>query len=94
MVKVLIGERAFGELVIGLDEIFAEAFGAVAVDFGVDGFDRIEYVADLGTGEVLVVEEVGELFEGLLEEDVVLPEGVVGVDDEVLAGHAPGRSRP
>ena len=63
-----------------------EAGEAVAV--GEDGFalDGVEGLADFGGGVLVVVEIADERGDGALEVDVVFPEGVVGVDEEGLAG--------
>ena len=50
-------------------------------------FDAIEVAADL-LGAVDAVVEVGdEAGDGTLEVDVVLPKGVVGVDEQGLTGN-------
>ena len=39
-------------------------------------------------------QEIEKILNGPLEVDVVLPEGVVGVEDEVLQAHVAGQSPP
>lgn len=60
---------------------------------GQDGgvFDLIEVTADLFGGVDAVVEVGDEAGDRALEVDVVLPEGVVGVDEQSLVGRAPVR---
>ena len=85
---LLVGEGRVGELLEAGDERAAEAMQAVAV--GEDGrvLDTVEVAADL-FGSVDAVIEVGdEAGDGTLEVDVVLPEGVVCVDEQGLIGRA------
>src|SRR5262249_40510253 len=58
-----------------------------AVNFGVHGFDIVEDIADFRWRELGVIEESYELVEGAFEVDVVFPERVVRVDDQVLRSH-------
>ena len=64
----------------------AKAVESVAV--GVDGgvLDAVEMAADLFGGVDAVVEVGDEAGDGPLEVDVVLPERVVGVDEQGLVG--------
>ena len=65
-----------------------EAAQAVAA-FGDGGpFDAVEVLADLVGGMDVMVEQRDEGGDRGLEVDVVLPEGVVGVDEEGLGGGA------
>ena len=84
---LLFGERDVGELLEAGDERAAEAVQAIAV--GEDGcvFDAIEVAADLLGGVDAVVEVGDEAGDGTLEVDVVLPKGVVGVDEQGLTGN-------
>ena len=84
------GERGVGELLEAADQGLAEALEAVAV--GADGgvLDAVEALADLLRRELAVVEVGDESGDGPLEVDIVLPKGVVGVDEEGLAGCATG----
>src|SRR5215472_17123250 len=60
--------REAGEAVTVLDDAFA--------------FDIVEHCANLLGCELVVVQEFDEAGDGTLEVDVVLPERVVGVDEE------------
>jgi len=82
------GERDVGELLEAGDERAAEAMQAVAV--GEDGrvLDTVEVAADLFGGVDAVIEVGDEAGDGALEVDVVLPEGVVCVDEQGLIGRA------
>jgi hypothetical protein len=75
-----------GELLEAVGERAAEAGEAVAE--GGDGvvLADIKVRADFFGGVDLVIEVGDEGRDGLLEVDVVLPEGVVGVEEEGLAG--------
>jgi len=79
-----------GELLEAGDERLAEAVEAVAV--GLDGgvFDAIEVATNLFRGVDAVVEVGDEGGDGSLEVDVVLPEGVVGVEEKGLVCGAAG----
>ena len=81
---LLFGEGDIGELFEAGDERAAEAVQAVAV--GEDGgvLDAVEVAADLFGGMDTVVEVGDEAGDGLLEVDVVLPERVIGVDEQGL----------
>jgi len=85
---LLFGEWGIGELLEAEDEGAAEAVQTVAV--GEDGcvFDAIEVAADLFGGVDAVIEVGDEAGDGALEVDVVLPEGVIGVDEQGLVGGA------
>ena len=50
----------------------------------------VEGVADFGGGVLVVIEIADEGGDGAFEVDVVFPEGVVGVDEEGLAGREVG----
>jgi len=81
-------ERALGEPLVAFAQIPAEVGRPVAVDPGVDPFDVVEHVTDLRRRQRRVREILDELIERALEVDVVFPERVVGVDDEVLSRHS------
>jgi hypothetical protein len=57
------------------------------VDFVVLDLDGVENAANFGWVEPGVIQVYAELIEGLFEVDVVFPECIVGVEDQVLAGH-------
>jgi hypothetical protein len=82
------GDRGFGELFEAGDEGATEAVQAVAV--GEDGcvLDTVKVSADLLGGVEAVIEVGDEAGDGSLEVDVVLPERVVGVDEQSLIGRA------
>jgi len=82
------GEGGIGELLEAGDERTTEAVQTVAV--GEDGcvLDAIEMAANLFGGMDAVIEVGDEAGDGSLEVDVVLPEGVVGVDQKGLIGIA------
>ena len=68
------------------------AFGHVApeierpvpVNLAVRQLDLVEYRPYLAGAQRRVIEERGELVESLFEVDVVFPQRVIGVDDQVL----------
>ena len=59
---------------------------------GEDGFalDCVERLAHLGGRVLVVIQIADEGGDGALEVDVVLPEGIVGVDEQGLAGRELG----
>jgi hypothetical protein len=61
-----------------------------AVAVGEDGgvLDAVEVAADLFGGVDAVIEVGDEAGDGVLEVDVVLPEGIIGVDEQSLVGGA------
>src|SRR6266536_1017186 len=66
---------------------------AVAVGPAVGPLDLVEHGADLLTGHGGMLDVVDERLDRALEQDVVLPEGVVGVEDQVQHQWLPGRTR-
>ena len=86
---VLLGrEGRVGELLEAGDEGAAEAVEAVAV--GEDGvmLYAVEVAANFFRGVDAMIEVGDEAGDGLLEVDVVLPEGVVGIDEQGLVDWA------
>ncbi len=79
-----------GELHVGFFERTAEAANAVAVLADIFAFGFVEDVADVGAGETARFDESDEVLDEVLEENIVFPERVVGVDEESVASH--GRS--
>ena len=45
-------------------------------------------MADIGAGESAGFDESDEVLDEVLEENIVFPEGVVGVDEESVASHS------
>ena len=82
--------QMLGELHVGFFERTAEAADAVAVLADIFAFGLVEDVADIGAGESAGFDESDEVLDEVLEENIVFPEGVVGVDEESVASH--GRS--
>jgi hypothetical protein len=87
--QVVRRKGALGKLRIALAKIPAEVRRAIAVDLRVDALDVVQHIPHLLRRHRRMREEAGELIERALEVDVVFPERVVSVDDEVLACHAP-----
>jgi hypothetical protein len=85
---LLLGERLVGEPFETGDERASEAVEAIAVTEDGVVLDAIEMAANLFGGVDAMVEVGDEAGDCPLEVDVVLPEGVVGVDEEGLAGRA------
>ena len=71
-----------------IDESVGKAVEAVPVFDDAFALDIIEHLAHLLGRELVMVEERNETGDGALEVDVVLPESVVGVDEESLGGQA------
>ncbi len=86
------GERfAFGEMLgelhVGFFERTAEAANAVAVLADIFAFGFVEDVANVSAGETAGFDESDEVLDEVLEENIVFPERVVGVDEESVASH-------
>ena len=82
--------QMLGKLHVGLFERTAEAANAVAILADIFAFGFVEDVANIGAGESIGFDESDEVLDEVLEENIVFPEGVVGVDEESVAAH--GRS--
>lgn len=87
------GDGAGGELLEAGDEGVAKALKAIAALGDGLALDGVEVFANLSGGVDAVVEVGDEGGDGALEVDVVLPEGVVGVEEEGLSeGTALGKA--
>jgi epoxyqueuosine reductase len=75
-------ERLLRQHLKTLLQVASEVGRAVAVNLDVLKLDFVEHVADFPRGEMGVIQDLDELLEGLLEVDVVLPQRVVGIDQE------------
>jgi hypothetical protein len=78
------GDRYRAEAFECIDKSVGKAVEAVSVLHDAFALDIIEHLADLLRRELVVVKERNETGDRALEVDVVLPEGVVGVDEEGL----------
>jgi hypothetical protein len=67
-----------------------EAVQAVAVSHDAFALDIVEHGAHLFGRKLVMIEKRDEAGDGALEVDVVLPQRVVGVDEEGLERHALG----
>jgi hypothetical protein len=83
---LVFGDRLGAEALEAVDEGLGEAVEAVTV--GEDGFafNLIKSLTDLSRSVFAMIEKTDEGGNGALEVDVVFPEGVVGIDQEGLAG--------
>ena len=81
---LVLGGGCAGELFKAADEREAKAFGAVAALGHGAAFDAVEVFTDLGGGVLGMVKKGDERGDRSLEEDVVFPEGVVGVEEQGL----------
>src|SRR5215472_10690401 len=70
----------------GLDQRMSKAMRAVAAFQNGFAFYLIQKQPDLGGGHLLMVQPAHELRNRPLEVDVVLPQRVVGIDEESLGG--------
>jgi len=77
----------FGELHVGFFKRTAEAADAVPELANVFALGFVEDVADVSAGKTVRLDESYEVFDQILEEDVVLPERIVGVNEEGIASH-------
>jgi hypothetical protein len=83
---LFVGEGDVCELLEAGDQRAAEAAEAIAVRADGSVFDAVEVAANLLWGVNAMVEIGDETGYGTLEVDVVLPKGVVGVDEQGLVG--------
>jgi hypothetical protein len=83
---LFVGEGDVCELLEAGNQRAAEAAEAIAVRADCSVFDAVEVAANLLWGVDAMVEIGDETGDGTLEVDVVLPEGVVGVDEQGLVG--------
>ena len=74
--------RSLAQGLEALDQVVGEVLRAVAVFLDIATFDLIQRLPHLHGGEFAVVDVSDEFLDRLLEEDVVLPEGVVGIEEE------------
>src|SRR5258708_3914463 len=80
--------QMLGELHVRFFERTAETADAVAVLADIFAFGFVEDVANVGAGETARFDESDEVLDEVLEENIVFPEGVVGVDEESIASHS------
>src|ERR1700693_1370300 len=94
LVQRLLARHVSGQLQVGLLEGAAKAADAVAVlpDHALLGL--VQNAADVFGREAEGLEQLDVSVDGLLEEDVILPERIVGVDQESFAAHEKMNSRP
>src|SRR5215467_13108385 len=78
-------DRNRAQTLEGIDQRIGKAVEAVSVLDDTFALDVIEDFANLLRREFVVIKEFDEARDGALEVDVVLPEGVVGVDKERLS---------
>src|SRR5215471_13606609 len=76
-----------GEFQVGLFERFAEAPHPIAVLANILPLGLVQDVAYVGARVAARLHQGYEVFDKLLEEDVVLPERIVGVDHQGVASH-------
>jgi hypothetical protein len=87
-IVLLGGDGLIGELLEAGDERLAEAVETVALGLNGGVFDAVKVAANLFGGVNAVIEVGDERRDRPLEVDVVLPQGVVGVDEERLVDWA------
>jgi hypothetical protein len=80
--------HVFRELQIGFLERSAEAAHTVAVLANVFALRFVQDVADVCAREAAGLDKSDEILDELLKEDIVLPECIVGIDEQGLAAHA------
>ena len=83
---LLRGDWLVGELLEAGDEGLAKTLQAVSVGLDSGPLDSVEMLADLFGRMDAVVEVRDEGRDGALEIDVVLPQGVVGIEEQGLPG--------
>src|SRR5579872_1647390 len=72
------------EALKGIDQRMGKALQAVSVLDDAFALDIVEHFAHLLGREFMMIEERNEARDGALEVDVVLPERVVGINEECL----------
>ncbi len=80
-------DHLVGEFQVGFFERFAEAADAVTILADILAFGFVEDVANVSTGIAAGFDKGDEVFDELFEENIVLPQGVVGVDHQGVASH-------
>ena len=83
--EVFLAHLALGQVLVALPQIAGEVGRAVTVDLVVGFLDLVQDVAHLARRHRGMVQEPGELVEGALEVDVVLPQRIVRVDEQEVA---------
>src|SRR5260370_38175436 len=91
--EVAIAHFTLAEALIAFAQIAAEVLRPVAVNLRIRKFYLVERRANFIRLHGRVRQEIGELFESAFEIDVVFPECIVGVDDQVLSHLFLGRRR-
>ena len=81
-----------GELHVGFFERAAEAAHAVAVLADVAALGFVEDVAGVFARIAEGLEQREKFLDGLLEENIVFPERVVGIDQNCFSRHGFGRA--
>jgi hypothetical protein len=76
-----------GELHVSFFERTAEAANAISVLADIFAFGFVEDVPDVRARVAARFDERDEIFDQVFEEDVVFPEGVVGVDEKGVSAH-------
>src|ERR1043165_659856 len=84
-------DLALGQVFVALAQVAAETQRAIAMNLVVGAFDLVQHVAHFARGKFRMGQELDELVEGALEVDVIFPERVVGIKDQVPARHFAAR---
>src|SRR5215469_11010022 len=87
------GDRVCGQLLEGVDERVSEAVQSVSMLDDAFALDVVQNFAHLFGSEPMMIQERNKPADGALEVDVVLPERVVGVDEESLSAIGCGIER-
>src|SRR5262245_62037825 len=80
-------DGALSQVLIALPQIAAEVLRAVPVNFGVGVLDFVEDVANLPGRHGGMSQVFDKFVEGALEIDIVLPQRIVGIHNQVLTIH-------
>src|SRR5581483_10907339 len=84
-----IGRHRHGtESLIGADERMRKTVEAVSVRHNALALDVVQNFTNLLWSEFVMIQEGNEAGDGALKVDVVLPERIVGIDEESLSGQA------
>ena len=82
--QVVLGDLALGQMLVTEAQVAAESSRTVAMNSEVRPLDLVEDGPRLFSRQRRMGQEIEEILDRPLEVDVVLPEGVVGVEDEIL----------
>ncbi len=85
--QIVVANLPLHQVLVALRQIAAEVQRAIPMDPGVRPFDLIQNVAHLLRPQRRMSQKHYKFLERTFEVNVVLPQRIVGIDNQVLAGH-------